>query len=79
MNLYLQFFILSDIFLDTAFVDRADSVQYIDLPSFNAVYEILRTCMCEIILKGIIASIVRVYMYPLDEKNSTPKHRVCLH
>ena len=79
MNLYLQFFILSDDFLDTAFVDRADIVQYIDLPSFNAVYEILRTCLCEIILKGIIASIVRAYMYHLDEKNSTPKHRVCLH
>jgi len=43
--------------IDTAFVDRADIVQYIDLPSFDAVYEILRTCLCEIILKGIIASV----------------------
>jgi pachytene checkpoint protein 2 len=72
MNLYLQLFILSDnFFSDTAFVDRADIVQYIDLPSFDAVYEILRTCLCEIILKGIIASIVRAYMYHLNAKNDT--------
>ena len=78
MNLYTQFFILSNKFSDTAFVDRADIVQYIDLPSSDAVYEILRTCLCEIILKGIIASIVSAYMYHLDAKNSTPKHRACL-
>ncbi|KAF5322459.1 hypothetical protein D9619_001145 [Psilocybe cf. subviscida] len=40
--------------IDTAFVDRADIVQYIDLPSREAIYEILRSCLCEIIAKGII-------------------------
>ncbi|KAG5731715.1 Thyroid receptor-interacting protein 13 [Termitomyces sp. T112] len=39
--------------IDSAFVDRADIVQYIDLPSRDAIYEILRTCLCEIVAKGI--------------------------
>ncbi|KNZ74410.1 Thyroid receptor-interacting protein 13 [Termitomyces sp. J132] len=43
--------------IDSAFVDRADIVQYIDLPSRDAIYEILRTCLCEIVAKGIVASI----------------------
>ncbi|KAF9076398.1 P-loop containing nucleoside triphosphate hydrolase protein [Rhodocollybia butyracea] len=42
--------------IDTAFVDRADIVQYIDLPPRDAVYEILRTCLCEIINRGIVSS-----------------------
>ena len=80
MNLYSQHFIFSDkLFSDTAFVDRADIVQYIDLPSFDAVYEILRTCLCEIILKGIIAPVVRASMYHLDANNLTSKYRACLH
>ncbi|KAF8162548.1 P-loop containing nucleoside triphosphate hydrolase protein [Pholiota molesta] len=44
--------------IDTAFVDRADIIQYVDLPSREAVYEILRSCLCEIISKGIIDTIV---------------------
>lgn len=39
---------------DTAFVDRADIIQFIDLPTREAIYEILRSCLCEIISKGIV-------------------------
>jgi hypothetical protein len=41
--------------VDCAFVDRADIVQYVDLPSREAIYEILRTCVCEIMQKGILS------------------------
>ncbi|THV03302.1 AAA-domain-containing protein [Dendrothele bispora CBS 962.96] len=41
--------------IDTAFVDRADIIQYIDLPPRDAIYEILRTCLCEIVQKGIVS------------------------
>ena len=44
--------------IDTAFVDRADIVQYIDLPSREAIYEILRSCLCEIVAKGIVSPVV---------------------
>mmetsp|Transcript_31341 Transcript_31341/g.55085 ORF Transcript_31341/g.55085 Transcript_31341/m.55085 type:complete len:425 (-) Transcript_31341:178-1452(-) len=40
--------------IDTAFIDRADIKQYIGLPGLEARYEILRTCMCELIRKGIV-------------------------
>ncbi|KAG6837919.1 hypothetical protein H0H93_008313 [Arthromyces matolae] len=43
--------------IDSAFIDRADIVQYIDLPSREAIYEILRTCLCEMTKKGIVASV----------------------
>ncbi|PPQ81746.1 hypothetical protein CVT24_003730 [Panaeolus cyanescens] len=43
--------------LDSAFIDRADIVQYVDLPSREAVYEILRSCLCEIMNKGIIDAV----------------------
>ncbi|KAG6855050.1 hypothetical protein C0991_005979 [Blastosporella zonata] len=43
--------------IDSAFVDRADIVQYVDLPSRDAIYEILRTCLCEIVGRGIVASV----------------------
>ncbi|KAJ3539964.1 hypothetical protein NM688_g6295 [Phlebia brevispora] len=42
--------------IDTAFVDRADIVQYVDLPPREAIYEILRTCLSELVVKGIIAN-----------------------
>ena len=45
--------------VDSAFVDRADIVQYVDLPSRNAIYEILRSSLCEIVGKGIVNPIVR--------------------
>jgi len=40
--------------IDSAFVDRADIIQYIDLPPREAIYEILRTCLLEMIGKGIV-------------------------
>ncbi|EMD40552.1 hypothetical protein CERSUDRAFT_44562 [Gelatoporia subvermispora B] len=43
--------------IDSAFVDRADIVQYIDLPPREAIYDILRTCLAELIKKGIIADV----------------------
>ncbi|KAF7797507.1 hypothetical protein EIP86_008707 [Pleurotus ostreatoroseus] len=43
--------------IDTAFVDRADIVQYVDLPPRIAIYEILRTCLSELVSKGIIAEV----------------------
>ncbi|KDR83326.1 hypothetical protein GALMADRAFT_235399 [Galerina marginata CBS 339.88] len=59
--------------IDTAFVDRADIVQYVDLPSREAIYEILRSCLCEIMLKGIIApvnvpALKQVQIYELVNK-----------
>lgn len=42
--------------IDSAFIDRADILQYVDLPSREATYEILRTSLLEMITKGIVAS-----------------------
>ena len=44
---------------DSAFVDRADIVQYIDLPPPEAIYIILRSCLLELVTKGVVAPIVR--------------------
>ncbi|KAL1667532.1 P-loop containing nucleoside triphosphate hydrolase protein [Schizophyllum commune] len=43
--------------IDSAFVDRADIVQYIDLPPQEAIYDIMRSSLCELISKGIILPI----------------------
>ncbi len=51
--------------LDSAFVDRADIIQYVDLPPREAIYEILRTCLSELVTKGIVADVVRLMSYPL--------------
>ncbi|KAG1820399.1 AAA-domain-containing protein [Suillus subaureus] len=40
--------------IDSAFVDRADIIQYVDLPPREAIYEILRSSLCEFIQKGIL-------------------------
>ncbi|KAJ8595371.1 AAA-domain-containing protein [Rhizopogon salebrosus TDB-379] len=40
--------------IDSAFVDRADIIQYIDLPPREAIYEILRSSLCEFVRKGIL-------------------------
>lgn len=48
-------------FVDSAFVDRADIVQYVDLPPREAIYEILRGCLVELVNKGIVAQVVRIY------------------
>ncbi|KAH7919612.1 hypothetical protein BV22DRAFT_1022666 [Leucogyrophana mollusca] len=44
----------------TPFVDHADIIQYIDLPSREAVYEILRSALWEFVRKGIVHEKVRV-------------------
>ncbi|ETW84330.1 AAA+-type ATPase [Heterobasidion irregulare TC 32-1] len=43
--------------IDSAFVDRADIVQYVDLPAREAIYAILRTCLLELIVKGIVTPV----------------------
>ncbi|KAF9046045.1 thyroid receptor-interacting protein 13 [Hymenopellis radicata] len=43
--------------IDSAFVDRADIIQYVDLPSREAIYEILRSSLCEIISKGLVSTV----------------------
>ncbi|KAH9853738.1 P-loop containing nucleoside triphosphate hydrolase protein [Lenzites betulinus] len=43
--------------IDSAFVDRADIVQYIDLPPREAIYEILRGCLAELVKKGIVGDV----------------------
>ncbi|KAH7103022.1 P-loop containing nucleoside triphosphate hydrolase protein [Auriculariales sp. MPI-PUGE-AT-0066] len=43
--------------IDDAFMDRADIVQYIGLPSASAVYEILRSCVLELMRAGIVEQI----------------------
>ncbi|TBU48473.1 P-loop containing nucleoside triphosphate hydrolase protein [Dichomitus squalens] len=43
--------------IDSAFVDRADIVQYVDLPPREAIYEILRGCLLELVKKGIVAEV----------------------
>ena len=45
--------------LDSAFVDRADIVQYIDLPPKEAIYQILRSCFLELIKRKLIQQTVR--------------------
>ncbi|KAG8716232.1 hypothetical protein FRC11_006626 [Ceratobasidium sp. 423] len=43
--------------IDSAYVDRADIVQYIGPPSRDAIYFILRSCVIELIKAGIIRPI----------------------
>ncbi len=45
---------------DLAFVDRADIKQFIGLPSVNARYEILRSCIQELILRGVVVPDAKV-------------------
>jgi SpoVK/Ycf46/Vps4 family AAA+-type ATPase len=51
--------------VDGAFLDRADIVQYVDLPSRGAIYEILRSCLCEIIVRGIVSPVVCAILLPI--------------
>lgn len=57
----VYFFLLAETSLvaDSAFVDRADIIQYVDLPPREAIYEILRTCLCEMTAKGMVEDVVR--------------------
>lgn len=39
---------------DDAFIDRADIVEYIGLPSADAIYGILRSCVLELMRTGLV-------------------------
>ncbi|KAI5118553.1 hypothetical protein M0805_002933 [Coniferiporia weirii] len=43
--------------IDSAFVDRADIAQFIDYPPSEAIYEILRSSLVELMKKGIVAEL----------------------
>ena len=45
-------------FTDSAYVDRADIVQYVGLPPREAIYWILQTCLQELMRAGIISRLV---------------------
>ena len=45
-------------------MDRADIVQYVDLPPREAIYEILRGCLLELVRKGIVAEVVSGFSQP---------------
>ena len=55
--------------LDSAFVDRADIIQYVDLPPRDAIYEILRSCLSELVSRGIINDVVRITWYRVCRLN----------
>jgi hypothetical protein len=47
--------------VDSAYVDRADIVQYVGPPSRDAIYFILRSCVIELVRAGIIRAIVSLF------------------
>lgn len=60
--------------IDCAFIDRADIVQYIDLPGREAIYDILRSCLTEVMAKGIIPTVPiphtkQVQMYEVSHQH----------
>jgi hypothetical protein len=59
MNLGLAWSHMLSSLPDSAFVDRADIVQYIDLPAPEAIYVILRSCLLELVTKGVVGPAVR--------------------
>ncbi|KZS97522.1 P-loop containing nucleoside triphosphate hydrolase protein [Sistotremastrum niveocremeum HHB9708] len=50
--------------IDSAFVDRADIVQFIDLPGRDAVFKILQSCLMELCSRGIVKPVT---LPPLDD------------
>jgi len=58
--------------IDLAFVDRADIKQFIGLPSARARYQILRSCIQELMRVGIVAPVqetLEAYALPSDTSN----------
>ncbi|KAG4207296.1 hypothetical protein ERO13_A03G057200v2 [Gossypium hirsutum] len=53
--------------IDIAFVDRADIKAYVGPPTLQARYEILRSCLQELIRKGIISNIQGSSQYILSD------------
>ncbi|RXW25150.1 hypothetical protein EST38_g687 [Candolleomyces aberdarensis] len=60
--------------IDSAFIDRADIVQYIDLPGREAIYDILRTCLSEVMLKGVVSSLPLPTLKQVQLYELTAKH-----
>ncbi|KAF8318231.1 hypothetical protein DL93DRAFT_2054898, partial [Clavulina sp. PMI_390] len=46
--------------IDSAYMDRADIIQYVGLPPREAIYSILSSCIKELMRAGIIATLVSV-------------------
>ena len=44
-------------------MDRADVTEYIDYPPPEAIYEILRSSLKELMAKGIVAELVKITLY----------------
>lgn len=65
---------------DSAFVDRADIAQYIDYPPPEAVYEILRSTLVELMARGIVAETVcsGKHQHAMILPLLTPLRRMCL-
>ncbi|EJD01058.1 AAA-domain-containing protein [Fomitiporia mediterranea MF3/22] len=65
--------------IDSAFIDRADVMQYIDYPPAIAIYDILRSCLLELMSKGVIeeldvptaADAILAYKVNEDDPNTT--------
>jgi len=64
--------------IDLAFVDRADIKQYIGPPSVAARYEILRTCITELIRVGIIKEAAALGKHKELKTKATPEMRSLL-
>jgi pachytene checkpoint protein 2 len=47
--------------LDPAFRDRVDIVQYIGLPPAEAIYDMLHSCLIELMAKGIVYHLVSAF------------------
>lgn len=56
--------------LDEAFIDRADVKQYIGNPCADAIYEILRSCILELMRADIIKPAVSIPEYEHKDTNS---------
>ena len=56
---------------DSAFVDRADIAEYIGYPPTEAVYEILRSSLLELMQKGIVAHAVSYFEHYMHRNSST--------
>jgi pachytene checkpoint protein 2 len=56
--------------LDPAFRDRADIVQYIGLPPAEAIYDMLHSCLIELMAKGIVYHLVSTFLNHPVTRNS---------
>ncbi|KAK9467665.1 P-loop containing nucleoside triphosphate hydrolase protein [Lipomyces arxii] len=58
--------------MDSAFIDRVDIKQYVGYPSTMAVYEILRSCMLELIRCRLVDTITHDSEHDLDFSADSP-------